>query len=102
MLDAQTELLNSTRAHATVTSSDEESAAQLEEFMAQEGDPAHQQEASCQSGNQAKDYQHGPETPKHCRGEREGAGGHFYSEQSHVRVVFAFGQLLSSQVLTQP
>lgn len=48
------------------TSSDEESAAQLEQFMAYEGDPTDQQEASCQSSNQAKDYQHGPETPKHC------------------------------------
>lgn len=37
--------------------------------MADEGDPTDQEEASSYSRNQAKDYQHGPETPKHCRKE---------------------------------
>lgn len=55
------------------TSSDEESATQLVELVTDEGAAAHQEEESGQSCHQAEDYEHGPETPKHCRKNKQAA-----------------------------
>lgn len=52
---------------AIFTSSDKEGPAQFIEFVADEGDPADQEEASSQSWDQPEDYQHRPESPKHWK-----------------------------------
>lgn len=58
------------RLHKFFTGGDEEGAPQPAQLMADEGDPADQQEAPSQSCSQAQDDQQGPEPPKHCEGRK--------------------------------